>query len=61
MPDFPITFVVSFAVNGVMVVVVLICLAKPRLASHPIKINLALFLSGLLTLLVPLAVRACPG
>jgi len=54
MPDYPITFVATFAVNGVMVLVVLISLAAPTLLPHGIKINVSLFLSGLLTLLLPI-------
>ena len=55
MPDYPITFVATFAVNGVMVVIVFICLAAPTLSTHAVKINLSLFLSGVLSLLIPLA------
>lgn len=53
MPDYPISYIVTFAVNGVMVLVVLICLVKPRIAPHAIKINLSLFISGLVTLMLP--------
>ena len=56
MPDYPISYVVTFAVNGVMVLVVIVSLAKPHLASHSIKINLSIFLSGLLTLILPIVV-----
>ena len=61
MPDYPITFVATFAVNGVMVFVVFICLALPNMLSHAIKINLSLFFSGLLTLLLPLTAEAISG
>lgn len=54
MPDYPFSYIVTFAVNGVMVLVVLLCLAVPRIASHSVKINLALFISGLLTLFMPI-------
>lgn len=53
MPDYPIEYIVTFAVNGIMVLVVLICLAEPRIASHSVKINLSIFISGVLTLLLP--------
>ena len=55
MPDYPITYVVSFAVNGVMVIVVLLCLIWPQVGSHNVKIHISIFLSGLLTLFIPTA------
>lgn len=61
MPDYPITFVATFAVNGVMVVIVFICLAAPTLSTHAVKINLSLFLSGVLSLLIPLASAKLSG
>lgn len=42
-----------------MVLVVFICLAQPKLASHAVKINMALFISGLLTLLLPILIELC--
>ncbi len=53
MPDYPISYVVTFAVNGVMVLVVFVSLANPKIARHSFKINLSLFCSGLLTLGLP--------
>ena len=50
----------SFAVNGVMVFVVFICLAVPRIAPHSIKINLSIFLAALLTILLPITVKIIP-
>ena len=61
MPDYPIDYIVTFAVNGVMVLVVFICLAQPKLASHAVKINLSIFISGFLTLIMPPAIKLCPG
>ena len=58
MPDYPITYFVTFAVNGVMVIVVFICLAKPHIATHAVKVNFSLFVSGFLTLLLPFLVHA---
>ena len=57
MPDYPITFVASFAVNGVMVLIVFLSLTFPTLSTHAIKINLSLFLSGVLALMIPLLVE----
>ena len=34
MPDYPISFVASFAVDGIMVFVVLFCIAYPEVGSH---------------------------
>ena len=59
MPDYPISYFVTFAVNGVMVIVVFISLAKPQIARHSIKINLSLFISGFLTLILPLVTYYC--
>ena len=42
-----------------MVLVVFICLAKPRLATHAVKINLSLFISGFLTFLLPILIELC--
>lgn len=61
MPDYPITYVVTFAVNGVMVIVVLVCLAAPGMASHPVKINLSLFIAGALTLFLPFLAKFVPN
>jgi len=45
MPDYPIDYIVTFAVNG--------------LSSHAVKINLSLLIAGLLTLLLPIAIKQC--
>ena len=57
MPDYPITFVASFAVNGVMVLIVFLSLTFPTLSTHAIKINLSLFISGVLALMIPVLVQ----
>ena len=59
MPDYPIDYIVTFAVNGVMVLVVFVCRAQPRLSSHAVKINLSLLIAGLITLLLPIAIKQC--
>lgn len=53
-PSYPISFVVSFAINGVMVIVVLLCIAYSEVGSNKIKINLMFFLTGLLLLAIPI-------
>ena len=57
MGTYPIDFVVTFAVNGVMVIVVFACLSKPRIASHAKMVNFSLLLAGVFTLLLPLVVQ----
>ena len=54
--NYPLDFIVTFAVNGAMVVVVFFCLAKPGIARHTIMINLAILLAGFFTLLLPFVV-----
>jgi hypothetical protein len=56
-PNYPISFVVSFAINGVMVVVVLLCIAYPEKGTHCVKVNLTFFLTGLCLILLPLWVN----
>ena len=61
MPDYPIEYVVTFAVNGVMVLVIIFSLAKPQIGSHATKINLSILVAALLTLLLPLVSKVSPG
>lgn len=56
-PDYPITFVVSFAINGVMVVVVLLCIAYSDRGTHAAKINMTFLLTALLLVLLPVTVN----
>ena len=56
-PNYPITFVISFAINGVMVVVVLLCIAYSEVGSNKIKINLMFGLTALLLVLIPILVQ----
>ena len=53
-PDYPINFVISFAINGVMVIVVLLCIAYSEMGSNGFKINFIFFLTGLILILLPL-------
>ena len=53
MPGYPISFVVSFAINGVMVLVVILCIAYSEVGSHKIKINLMFLLTAVLLIAVP--------
>jgi hypothetical protein len=55
-PDYPITFVVSFAVNGVMVLIVLLCIAYSDRGSHILKINITFFVTAVLLVLLPVTV-----
>ena len=56
-PDYPISFVISFAINGVMVIVVLFCIAYSELGSNKVKINLMFALTALLLIVLPLLVE----
>jgi hypothetical protein len=56
-PNYPITFVISFAINGVMVVVVLLCIAYSEVGSNKIKINLMFAITALLLLVIPIIVQ----
>jgi heme/copper-type cytochrome/quinol oxidase subunit 4 len=53
MPHYPISFVVSFAINGVMVLVVTLCLAYPEKGSHAVKVNGIFFVTSIILLLLP--------
>ncbi len=55
-PNYPISFVISFAINGVMVVVVLICLAYSEVGSNSVKINLTFAITAVLLMALPLLV-----
>lgn len=55
-PNYPINFVVSFAINGVMVFVVLICIAYSEVGSNGVKINLMFALTAMLLMILPLGV-----
>lgn len=52
-PNYPITFVISFAVNGVMVIVVLLCIAYSEVGTNKFKINLTFALTAVLLLVIP--------
>ena len=54
MPNYPIQFVVSFAINGVMVIVVLLSIAYQEHGSHAFKINGVFAATSLLLVLLPL-------
>ena len=56
-PNYPITFVISFAINGVMVIVVLLCIAYSEIGSNKIKINLMFGLTALLLVAIPILVQ----
>lgn len=56
-PNYPITFIISFAINGVMVIVVLLCIAYSEIGSNKIKINLIFALTALLLFAIPIIVR----
>ena len=53
MPDYPISFVVSFAINGIMVIVVLACIAYPEVGSHQVKVNLMFLVTSGIMLSLP--------
>ena len=55
-PNYPISFVISFAINGVMVIVVLLCIAYSELGSNKAKINLMFALTAMLLCVLPLIV-----
>ena len=57
MPNYPIQFVVSFAINGVMVIVVLLSIAYQEYGSHALKINGVFCATSLLLILLPLWVQ----
>ena len=53
MPDYPIAFVVSFAINGIMVVVVMACIAYPEVGSHGAKISLMFLITSVILVAIP--------
>lgn len=53
-PDYPINFVISFAINGVMVIVVLLCIAYSEIGSNGFKINFMFFITGIILILLPI-------
>jgi len=55
-PNYPISFVVTFGINGVMVVCVVIAIAYQEKGSHASKVNLIFFLTSFLLILLPLVV-----
>jgi len=57
MPNYPISFVVSFAINGIVVFVVLICMAYSEKGSHALKVNFIFAVTAIVLLLVPFFVR----
>lgn len=57
MPNYPISFVISFAINGVMVVVVLVCIAYSEKGSHALKVNFVFAVTALILLLLPFWVK----
>ena len=53
MPGYPISFVVSFAINGIMVVVVMACIAYPEVGSHGVKISLMFIITSVILVAIP--------
>ena len=53
MPNYPISFVVSFAINGVMVLVVLICIVFPEVGTHSVKVSLMILFTSVQMILMP--------
>jgi hypothetical protein len=53
MPGYPIEFVLSFAINGVIFLVVIIAIAYPEKGSHGWKINTMFGLTSLILVLIP--------
>jgi hypothetical protein len=53
MPGYPINFVVSFAINGVMVLVITLCIAYSDYGSHKIKINAIFLLTAIILVALP--------
>ena len=56
MPNYPISFVISFAVNGVMVLVILVAIAFSEYGSHATKVNLMFFLTAITLVMIPFVV-----
>ena len=66
MPGYPISFVVSFAINGIMVFVVMVCIAYPEKGSHGVKISLMFLVTSAILVAIPYATdltssKAGPG
>lgn len=57
-PNYPISFIITFAINGVMVVVVLLCIAYSDSGSHKTKVNLTFLLTALLLIILPFVTSA---
>jgi len=56
-PNYPISFVISFAINGLMVIVVLLCLAYSEMGANKVKINLMFALTAVLLVILPTIVN----
>ena len=56
-PNYPISFVISFAINGIMVIVVLLCIAYSEIGSNKVKINIVFALTAVLLIALPLVVE----
>lgn len=58
LPDTNIDVVIAFAMNGLMIFVVILCVIFANSATNrPIKINLILLIMGVIVIFVPLIVR----
>ena len=53
MPNYPINFVVSFAINGVMILVVILCIAYQEVGSHALKVNFVFVVTSFLLIVLP--------
>ena len=53
MPGYPIEFVLSFAINGVIFFVILFVIAYPERGSHGWKLNVMFGLTSMILLLIP--------
>jgi hypothetical protein len=57
MPNYPISFVISFAINGVMILVVILCIAYQEVGSHALKVNFVFVVTALLLIVIPFLVK----
>ena len=56
MPDYPVSFVVSFAMHGTSLIVVIIYLAYPEVGSHTLKVSIMFLINSVIMIALPFIV-----